>query len=299
MGGGAVFRGISRVIGMGGTVTGRVGVGAAINSPQKVKISSSSDAPSFTMIDEWELAGDEEGFQTHPNARLEHHHHHLRDRLIFGSVPTQQEVLEATSDLQDALKQTATPVSSTFGHEKTSSSFLSVHDKADSVEVSDIQEAEGKTYENSVGRVETELYQDSDKVVQKSGHSNVLDAFHLLQSNPTIQGMVVSLASDKAIWDAMLRNEKVQEFRQSLLKGEAVQSDTNTDADKKKTFFEVIENMKLKVIEYMERISELCNQVVGFVDKKVLEKDADFVDALKASLMLCIAVLLTVLVKRA
>ncbi|KAH9323533.1 hypothetical protein KI387_018172 [Taxus chinensis] len=298
MGGGAVLRGISRAIGVGGTASGRVGVGATINSPaQKVKNSSYTDAPSFTMIDEWELSGAEDGFQTYPHAHLDQHHHHVRDRLIFGSVPTQEEVLEATSDLQDALKQIISPVSSTFGHEKTSSLFLSVHDKADSGEVSDLQETEVKSYENSVARVETKLDQDNDKVVQKSGRSNVLDAFHLLQSNPAIQGMVIALASDEAVWDAILKNEQVKEFRQSLLKGK---SETNKDTYKKNPFIEAIGNMKLKVIEYMEKISELCNQFFGFGDKTFSEKDEDFVErALKASSMLCIAVLLIVLVKRA
>lgn len=292
MGGGAVLRSISRVIGAGGTASGRVGVGAALHSPaQKMRISSS-----YTMVDDWEFAGGEEGFQAPPQAVLDDHRH-VRDRLIFGSAPTHQEVLEATSDLQDAIKQTITPVSSTFGHEKLSSSFLSVHE-VDCVEVSGIPETKGESYENSVVGCGPDL--DQDKVVQKYVHSNVLDAFHLLQSNPAIQGMVVSLASDKAIWDAFLSNPKVQEFRQSLVEGESELVDRNEDADKKSPLIEAMENMKLRVIQYMEKIKELCNQLFGYVDKKFLEKDADFVEkALEASLMLCFTVLLIVLVKRA
>jgi hypothetical protein len=34
-----------------------------------------------------------------------------------------------------------------------------------------------------------------------------------------MQGMVISLASDKAMWDALLKNEKVIEFREALQKG--------------------------------------------------------------------------------
>ncbi|GLJ32649.1 hypothetical protein SUGI_0656890 [Cryptomeria japonica] len=293
MGGGAVLRSISRVIGGGGTASGRAVVGTALHSPaQKMRISSS-----HTMVDDWEFAGEEEQFQAPPQAVLDDHRH-VRDRLIFGSVPTQQEVLEATSDLQDAIKQTITPVSSTFGHEKLSSSFPSVHDEVDCVEVSGIPETEGESYENSVVGCGPDL--DQDKVVQKYVHSNVLDAFHLLQSNPAIQGMVVSLASDKAIWDAFLSNPKVQEFRQSLVEGESELVDRNEDADKKSPLIEAMENMKLRVIQYMEKIKELCNQLFGYVDNKFLEKDADFVEkALEASLMLCFTVLLIVLVKRA
>jgi hypothetical protein len=35
-----------------------------------------------------------------------------------------------------------------------------------------------------------------------------------------IQEMVISLVSDKAIWDALLKNEKVVEFRELLHKGQ-------------------------------------------------------------------------------
>lgn len=32
----------------------------------------------------------------------------------------------------------------------------------------------------------------------------------------SLQGMVVSLATDKAIWDAVLSNEKIKEFRRNF-----------------------------------------------------------------------------------
>jgi hypothetical protein len=46
--------------------------------------------------------------------------------------------------------------------------------------------------------------------------SAMLEAFHQFQHNPQVQSMVVSLATDKGVWDAVLANEKIQEFRRAL-----------------------------------------------------------------------------------
>ena len=41
---------------------------------------------------------------------------------------------------------------------------------------------------------------------------------HDLQESPfeLLQGMVVSLATDKGVWDAVLANEKIKEFRRNF-----------------------------------------------------------------------------------
>ncbi|RRT56824.1 hypothetical protein B296_00020783 [Ensete ventricosum] len=59
----------------------------------------------------------------------------------------------------------------------------------------------------------------------------VYDAFNLLKISPSIQShcqcilglllqrMVVSLSSDKAIWDAVMKNEAVQELNKCFCEG--------------------------------------------------------------------------------
>ncbi|RLM55129.1 hypothetical protein C2845_PM10G08940 [Panicum miliaceum] len=47
-------------------------------------------------------------------------------------------------------------------------------------------------------------------------HKNVLDAFRLLQKDPTVQKMVMSLSCDKAVWSAVMNDEEFQDFRRSL-----------------------------------------------------------------------------------
>ncbi|GLJ32650.1 hypothetical protein SUGI_0656900 [Cryptomeria japonica] len=313
MGGRAALQGISRVIGGGATATHRLGAAIysaahyqgknSIATSEKITVSSSSSTePTFQFSPEQEKVineGYEQGFQTLPNE-----HHHVSDRLVFGILPTQQHVLEDTSDLQDAHKQNTALVSSTVGHESVSSLFESVYEKPDSVEVSNMQEIMGSSYENLVNQVDSVLYQDNDKVMPKSGYCNALEAFNLLQSNPAIQGVVASLALDKAVRDAMMKNEKVQEFRQLLLKGESDVSNENKAADKpphdhKNPFTEAIENMKVKMMGFKEKITEVCNQFLGFADTVFLKKDGDFVErTIKISSMLGIILLLIGLGKR-
>lgn len=253
-------------------------------------------APSW-QLDDWEFAGGEEQFQPHHNDIDPV----IQDRLIFGSVPTQKEVQEAVSDLQDALSQGIIPVSGTL------SSSSSVHENSDAVEISAVQETENKSYGNLVypNQMEQELHEEKYRIVQKDVHNNVREAFDMLQSNPAVQGMVISLASDKAMWDALLKNEKVVEFREALQKDVSVLPELSKDTEKparhqENPFMQAFEITKMKVMECFNKITEVLHQFFGLADKKGLfEKDGDPLErTLKATLMLSVAVLLIVLVKR-
>lgn len=57
------------------------------NNSQVNSNNNNSGLKQFWDIEDWEIAGDEE-----------------RDILVFGTLPTQREVEEATSDLQNALR---------------------------------------------------------------------------------------------------------------------------------------------------------------------------------------------------
>ncbi|XP_028082659.1 uncharacterized protein LOC114283978 [Camellia sinensis] len=58
-------------------------------------------------------------------------------------------------------------------------------------------------------------------------YGRVDDAFRLLQSEPSVQRMVTSISSDKAVWDAILNNEAVQNLQKSLYTGEPIPNDAN------------------------------------------------------------------------
>ena len=43
-----------------------------------------------------------------------------------------------------------------------------------------------------------------------------------------MQMMVISVASDEAVWDAVIKNNEIQQFQRSLIQGELKQS-TSSD----------------------------------------------------------------------
>ncbi|XP_050282316.1 uncharacterized protein LOC126723089 isoform X2 [Quercus robur] len=51
------------------------------------------------------------------------------------------------------------------------------------------------------------------KLLQSQGIRWLCDTFRLLLTHPTVKRLVVSLASDKAVWDVILRNTLVREFQ--------------------------------------------------------------------------------------
>ena len=69
--------------------------------------------------------------------------------------------------------------------------------------------------------------------------------------------------------------------------GELKLLETSKDSEKsafhkENPFFQAIENIKTKVMEFTDKTAELINQFIGFTDKKILlEKDGDMDRALK------------------
>jgi len=208
-----------------------------------------------------------------------------------------------TSSPSSSVHEISDSLEVTFSH-KTASSSSSLPERSDLVEVSSILENWNESRGTLDNQMELELHEDNYRILQKVGHNNVREAFHLLKNNPAVQRMVMSVASDKAVWDALLKNEKVHEFRQSFQQGELKMLETSKDSDKsafhqENPFFQAIENIKTKVMEFTEKTTEVINQFLGFADKKILlEKDGDMDRALKASLILFVALLVTVLVRR-
>ncbi|KAG8046653.1 hypothetical protein GUJ93_ZPchr0008g12045 [Zizania palustris] len=100
-----------------------------------------------------------------------------KPRLVFAP-PSREEAEEATTDLRDAIER--------------------VYFSESPVEV--VKE-NGKELSNW----------GADAIIPGvPGH--VVQAFTLLKSSPEAQGVVASLASDKNVWEAVFRNEKVMEF---------------------------------------------------------------------------------------
>lgn len=245
---------------------------------------------SWEFLNEWEFSEEETNNDNFG-------HHPFRDRVVFGAAPTIEEVEEAVSDLQGSLAQSILYPSGSQGHE-SSSLPTAVQKNGGSIEVSQCSDSESESSKSVVDWIEPELYLYNHEVVQQLRQNDVLDAFRLLQRNHTVREMVISLVSDKAIWDALLKNEKVVEFRELLHKGETklqeiTEGSDENPADKPNWFSQAVQSAKLKVVE-------IINHILGFADKKIFsENDGEILDrTVKSSLMLAVVVLLVVLVKR-
>lgn len=147
----------------------------------------------------------------------------------------------------------------------------------------------------------------------------VTQAFSLLQSSSEAQSVVASLASDKNVWDAVLKNEKVMEFcrnHQSSLAEDILGESLKTNQNKSEEthseageaphgsngFSEFVNNVKVKAMEVVNNISNLIQDFFGTKDRAdSSEAGSSFQSFISPNTFygLAIAVILVVLVKRA
>ncbi|CAL1371632.1 unnamed protein product [Linum trigynum] len=112
------------------------------------------------------------------------------------------------------------------------------------------------------------------------GTDAVYRAFHLLQSDQSVQRMVTSLSSDAAIWDAVMNNEVVRELRQAYDRDEnsntnSTSQESASDDDETVSYGDedvvgasgnkfvkwILDNVKARVVALIESLSELVNKV--------------------------------------
>ncbi|KAI3959557.1 hypothetical protein MKX01_025073 [Papaver californicum] len=201
-----------------------------------IKSACAIESPSW-RIDDWEFTNGEEEVLLSESSPL--------PRVIFGGVPTLEEAEEATSELKDALD-----------FEINSSIMSKRHD----LELAD-----------------TKACVTSDTKVGFCSESKpVFQAFSLLKESPEAQSVVASLASDKNLWDAVLRNEKVMQFiklQQNINECHDDQiSSKNFDDDEddakrsqasENVFLSSIQNLKSAVMDMMNDVSHFFQDLFG------------------------------------
>ncbi|KAH7672183.1 hypothetical protein IHE45_09G037800 [Dioscorea alata] len=124
---------------------------------------------------------------------------HPAPRLVFGPVPTLEEAKDATSDLKDAIEKVY---------------FAPTAEVA----MKDMQET-------SPGLT---------AAILPSVPKHVAQAFSLLQGSPEAQEVVASIASDKNVWDAVMKNQKVLDFyktHQTVIPCETIVDSANSVVD--------------------------------------------------------------------
>uniref|UniRef100_A0A0A9FFW4 Uncharacterized protein n=1 Tax=Arundo donax TaxID=35708 RepID=A0A0A9FFW4_ARUDO len=140
------------------------------------------------------------------------------------------------------------------------------------------------------------------------GH--VVQAFTLLKSSPEAQSVVASLASDRNVWDAVLKNEKVMEFyktHQTTLVQTFPETASHRELPTGSPFAEFVDNAKKTVMELVDNITHFFRDMFQNLAEgqagatSSAERGPSFTEmAAGGSFMaLTIAVILVVLLKRA
>lgn len=221
------------------------------------------------------------------------------ENLVFGPVPSVDEVQHAVSSLQqfqqvvkdnaanDLERNLADQVSSPAGFMRRV-----------------------PWYGSEVDWMEPSLPLFNASLLKPFGSERLYDAFHLLQTEPYVQKMVISLSSDKAVWDAVLNNEVVRELKQSLAEAESnvslssVSSDS-VDSDDSEASVDILSwifvNMKAKILDLVDKITNMMDGL--FLPPRSANKKEQVADSfdekLKTSFLLSVVVFLIVVVGRA
>ncbi|KAB5564346.1 hypothetical protein DKX38_004400 [Salix brachista] len=141
------------------------------------------------------------------------------------------------------------------------------------------------------------------------GSQRVHEAFHLLQTEPSVQKMVVSLSSDKAVWDAVLNNAAVRELRETYCADENNDpptfeslDETGEKSNPALSFVKwIFDNTRMRAMEVIETITKLMNELFKppAGEKMSAGTKDPFENKLRSSFLLSIMVLLIVVVTRA
>ncbi|XP_021823440.1 uncharacterized protein LOC110764731 isoform X2 [Prunus avium] len=227
----------------------------------------------------------------------ERRHGFLED-FVLGPVPSRDEVQNAVSALQHPSSRAQ------FIRDKYASELeRDVSDQITSASAGLVDRV------SSVGSeldwMEPSAYLCNSKMLQSHASERVYDAFHLLQTESSVQRMVISLSSDRAVWDAVMNNEVVRELRESFYAAEDNSSQsTDEDADDKNKAMNIVkwifQNTMSKVMEVIEKITKVLGDLIQPPGSEKANAGASnrFEEKLRTSFMLSVVVLLVVVVTR-
>ncbi|PUZ42329.1 hypothetical protein GQ55_9G574600 [Panicum hallii var. hallii] len=256
----------------------------------------------------------------------------IPDHEVFGPVPTHEEAMAATLDLKDAFE--IAQVESQTAHIDTPKTHLSPTDQDNHAKIAQqiaIPELVHSETPQVVVHSETSEKEDNyENLLAAAGTPGcVVQAFTLLQESPEAQDVVAALASDKNVWDAVMKNEKVMKFYKTyesklsecssaassvsgdeVVDGDAasVQNSNGLHPSAGESLKDYLEKMKALVSEMMSNLSNMMQDLVatsdegrckGKIKTLILSSSKDFPSAPSAFVLLAIASIMVVLLKRA
>ncbi|RLN15720.1 uncharacterized protein C2845_PM02G34240 [Panicum miliaceum] len=246
--------------------------------------------------------------------------------------------MAATLDLKDAFE--IAQVESQTAHIDTPKTHLSPTDQDNHAKIAQqiaIPELVHSETPQVVVHSETSEKEDNyENLLAAVGTpGRVVQAFTLLQESPEAQiclsdlDVVAALASDKNVWDAVMKNEKVMKFYKTyesklsecssaassvsgdeVMDGDAasVQNSNGLHPSAGESLKDYLEKMKALVSEMMSNLSNMMQDLVatsdegrckGKIKTLILSSSKDFPSAPSAFVLLAIASIMVVLLKRA
>ncbi|WVZ94817.1 hypothetical protein U9M48_040661 [Paspalum notatum var. saurae] len=214
-----------------------------------------------------------------------------KPRVVF-EPPSREEAEEATTELRDAIER--------------------AYFNESPVEVVKAQDKE--------------INKQATDAIIPSMPGHVVQAFTLLKSSPEAQSVVTSLVSDRNVWDAVLKNEKVMDFyknhQTTLLQTFPVEAATVESPEKfedaasenashkelptASPLSDFVDNAKKRVMAAVQNITHFFQELFGDPAEaqagagSSAEKGPSFIEAIGGPFMaLAIAAILVVLFKRA
>ncbi|KAM6556275.1 hypothetical protein CsatB_003294 [Cannabis sativa] len=140
------------------------------------------------------------------------------------------------------------------------------------------------------------------RILLSYGIRRLYEAFHLLQTDPFVKKLVVSLSSDKALWDAIMNNEVVRKFIEPLcLLAESERQNVTSEEEPNKAPITILkwiwDMIKAKAMEFIGQFLSLNEINDNPVEEKNNKEQLE--DKVRSSLLLSILILLIVVVTRA
>ncbi|KAJ7962079.1 Uncharacterized conserved protein (UCP012943) [Quillaja saponaria] len=143
-----------------------------------------------------------------------------------------------------------------------------------------------------------QIFGCNDSTISPShGQRRICDALQLLQIDPSIKRLVVSLSSDKAVWDSVMNVllQKLQELRHPAQDGRPQLSSAEQDLEIRilRWIFDI---MQAKVMELIQNFQSLMNDLFQHHKReKTTIETTELEEKIRSSLLLSVVIILIVI----
>ncbi|KAF8032231.1 hypothetical protein BT93_D1224 [Corymbia citriodora subsp. variegata] len=137
-------------------------------------------------------------------------------------------------------------------------------------------------------------------ILTSSGWGRVRRALHLLQNEPAIKSLVISVVLDKAFWSAIMNNQSVQKFQELLLSDETgspqiCEGEIDLGTNNLGWLFDLLKD---KIMDLIEKFKQLLIATSQPSQPATPEATADLDEKVGSSLLLSVLIILVIVLAR-